>query len=497
MLSLIDVLAMSSPLRLATIATIAGILFAQPTIQQTYTSCNPTSQSGCTPNTALGTSLNVDFSSASDDFTAQGAPTYGSDGASFTVAQSGNAPTLTSKWYIMFGRYEVVMKAAPGAGIVSSAVLQSDDLDEIDWEWLGAESGQVQSNYFGKGQTTTYDRAAVHAVSNSQSDFHTYAIEWTEDQIVWSIDGTTVRVLSSSDANGQYPQTPMQLKLGAWSGGDPSNSPGTIQWAEGPTDYSQGPFTMVVKSLSVVDFSTGTAYTYGDQSGAWTSIESTGGAVNGNSGAASGTSAAAPVITSTSSGSVEPFSGTHAECSTCTTPGLGTWTISTVSEATATETTYPGLPAGWTVSGSGKVVPPSAAPLTSPLASSTLSPVVSPAASCSGLSYSTVTSYDEQGFLTTAIVPVGVSTGWDEQGFATTIFPSGCGPAATVTAAKALLAKADALATITSSGLLTLPSAAATVVASANTPTSGTNGHRSVQWASAACTVLLSLIWFL
>ncbi len=43
------------------------------------------------------------------------------------------------------------MKAAPGAGIVSSVVLESDDLDEIDWEWVGATAGEAQSNYFGKG----------------------------------------------------------------------------------------------------------------------------------------------------------------------------------------------------------------------------------------------------------------------------------------------------------------------------------------------------------
>jgi beta-glucanase (GH16 family) len=44
----------------------------------------------------------------------------------------------------MFGKVEVAMKAAPGAGIVSSVVLQSDTLDEIDWEWLGADPDEVQ-----------------------------------------------------------------------------------------------------------------------------------------------------------------------------------------------------------------------------------------------------------------------------------------------------------------------------------------------------------------
>jgi hypothetical protein len=42
------------------------------------------------------------------------------------------------------------MKAAPGVGIVSSIVLQSDNLDEVDWEWIGGVDSRVQQNYFGK-----------------------------------------------------------------------------------------------------------------------------------------------------------------------------------------------------------------------------------------------------------------------------------------------------------------------------------------------------------
>lgn len=59
---------------------------------------------------------------------------YGSsDGAHFRVEKSKDSPTIVSNFYIMWGKFEVTMKAAPGAGIVSSIVLQSDDLDEIDW----------------------------------------------------------------------------------------------------------------------------------------------------------------------------------------------------------------------------------------------------------------------------------------------------------------------------------------------------------------------------
>ncbi|KAF2240891.1 glycoside hydrolase family 16 protein [Trematosphaeria pertusa] len=343
------------------VAALASAAFlALPASAQTYTNCNPLSRTDCPPDSALGKTVNIDFSSASDSFTAQGNPTYDSNGASFTVAKSGDSPQLTSKWYIMFGQVDVELKAAPGAGIVSSFVMQSDCLDEIDWEWLGADGSEVQSNYFGKGQTTTYNRGAFHANPGNQDGFIKYTIIWTSEQIVWQIGGQTVRTLTPAESSNQYPQTPMQIKVGAWSGGDPANAPGTIEWARGPTDYSQGPFTMQVKSLTVKDYSTGTQYTYGDQSGTWQSIESNGGQINGG-----GTPIEdePPAITSSVNGQPIPF--TPSETSAYTRPSEYPWvpdtTMSTVPQATYSN--YPGLPSGWTVSDSGKVVPPSLAPV--------------------------------------------------------------------------------------------------------------------------------------
>ena len=58
---------------------------------------------------------------------------YGGKGrAVFRTGKPKDAPTIISSFYIMWGRYEVVLKPAPGARIVSSIVLQSDDRDEID-----------------------------------------------------------------------------------------------------------------------------------------------------------------------------------------------------------------------------------------------------------------------------------------------------------------------------------------------------------------------------
>lgn len=129
----------------------------------------------------------------------------------------------------MFGRVDIKVKAAPGRGIVSSAVLQSDDLDEIDWEWLGIDDAKVQTNYFGKGDTTTYSRGAFHDDYGNHDEFHTYTIDWTKDQIAWMIDDKTVRVVTPESAPvNQYPESPMMVRIGAWAGGDPNNAPGTI-----------------------------------------------------------------------------------------------------------------------------------------------------------------------------------------------------------------------------------------------------------------------------
>lgn len=345
-----------------------------------------TSTGGCHPDPALGKSINVAFTSPSTYFKPQGNPTYGSDGVSFTIVKPGDAPQLNSNFYIMFGHVEYVIQAAPGAGIVSSAVLQSDDLDEIDWEWLGADNGQVQSNYFGKGLTTTYNRGAFHPDPSNQNGFHTYAIDWTADRIVWSIDGVSVRTLTPDIAEaGQYPQTPMQIKVGSWSGGDSTNQVGTIrksirsfaltliaqltftvEWAGGPTNYGAGPYSMIMKSIAVADYSTGTQYTYSGSSGNWQSIQAAGGKVNSNGGSgASPAGSAAPAVTSASNGAPMPFEGTHSDStSTFSAPNVYPWvaSASTLQTSTVAEpTTYAGLPSGWTVTSSGKVVPPSGA----------------------------------------------------------------------------------------------------------------------------------------
>ncbi|KAJ5923629.1 Cell wall glucanase [Penicillium verhagenii] len=328
-----------------------GLLLSSTLVgAQTYTNCNPL-QKTCPADPAFGKADHTFAftSGASSDFSATGTVNYDSTkGAAFTVAKQGDGPLIQSNFYIMFGKVEYTIQAAPGTGIVSSAVLQSDDLDEIDWEWLGGDNSQVQTNYFGKGDTSTFNRGAFSPNSGNHDGFHTYSVDWTSSQIVWALDGTTVRTLTPGTADtNQYPQTPMMIKVGVWAGGDPNNPKGTIQWAGGETDYTKGPFTMYMKSMTVTDYSTGTSYSYSDKTGTWGSITSDGGKVNGNKADEPTTTQTAPAVTTATVNIPVPWDGTHKETATFTTPDTWPWVATDSPTAGSTDSAT-----GWE-SGSG------------------------------------------------------------------------------------------------------------------------------------------------
>ncbi|KAK7915015.1 hypothetical protein PG985_012718, partial [Apiospora marii] len=252
--------------------------FSPPVSAQLHSDCNPMHED-CPADPALGAAHTFIFNSTPPTGvfnTTAGEVKYDKDtGAAFTINKRGESPTLTSNFYFFFGRTEVVMKAAPGQGIISSIVWKSDVLDEVDWEFLGTKPEEASSNYFGKDRRDNTN-AGYHKVEGGvQADYHNYTSVWTKDQLDWYIDGKLIRTLLPENANKteNYPQTPMMLSIGIWAGGDPSLPQGTIDWAGGPTQFDKGPYTMYVKSARVEDFSSGKEYVYGDKSGHWDSIQ--------------------------------------------------------------------------------------------------------------------------------------------------------------------------------------------------------------------------------
>ena len=125
----------------------------------------------------------------------------------------------------------------------SAVVLQSDDLDEIDLEFVGSNTTHAENNYYGKGNTT--DEAArakwYPTPSSPMDDFHNYTTRWSNESLEWYIDGNVVRTVAYADANGGkgYPQSPMNVRIGVWAGGDKKNNNYTVQWAGGQIDYDK------------------------------------------------------------------------------------------------------------------------------------------------------------------------------------------------------------------------------------------------------------------
>ncbi|KAG9253745.1 glycoside hydrolase family 16 protein [Emericellopsis atlantica] len=253
---------------------------------QTFTDCDPLEKT-CSPDAAFGkNSVSCDWTKgACSAF--EGLPgttvSYDSKGAIFSIEKESNAPTMATHKRIFFGRVDVELIAAAGQGIVTSLVFESADLDEIDWEWVGGDNEQVQSNYFGKGDTTTYDRGAYHPVSKPLTTLHKYSLDWTKDRINWEIDGEVVRTLTYDEAKSgtRYPQTPMEVKIGTWVAGGKNSAKGTVEWAGGYTDFDKAPFNAYYKSISIVDYAGGDApttddikeYVWTDHTGSYESIK--------------------------------------------------------------------------------------------------------------------------------------------------------------------------------------------------------------------------------
>ena len=198
---------------------------------------------------------------------------FGPNGAELTFAKRFDAPLIRTNFYFFFGSIEYVVQGAPGKGIVSSMVLLSDDLDEVDWEMTGTGGSQIETNYYGKG-VPDYNNYQYVNVTSPQTEFHTYGVQWSSEALVWYIDNVVVRTVTAAQAGDYFPQTPMHVSLSLWDGGDPTEAPGTQNWAGGENTFPiTENYTMYIKSVKINNAMPGGGYQYTDMSGSWQSIK--------------------------------------------------------------------------------------------------------------------------------------------------------------------------------------------------------------------------------
>ncbi|KAK8115194.1 hypothetical protein PG999_007263 [Apiospora kogelbergensis] len=259
---------------------------------QLYSDCNPMLTDGCPAKKGWPSSnYYIDFTKetslpANWIMANYEIVNFNAKGAEFSFVNKGDAPNLWTDFYMLGGRYDVVMKIAPGVGVISSAVLWGDTLDEIDWEFSGNQFGHepfpsadgmhvIQTNIF--GQSLSWDGAATFEpwVLKPYEQFHTYSVEWDADFIRWYVDDKVMREVRPKDipSHSKMPQGPMKLQLGVWDGGDPDNGYWTKKWAGGETDLKGGPYTTWVKSVNITNKYPACSYKYNGKSGLRDSIE--------------------------------------------------------------------------------------------------------------------------------------------------------------------------------------------------------------------------------
>ena len=233
---------------LALLAAAATLVSAQ-----TSSECDPTKKT-CPQDPALGTTFSTTFNNSMTEFdpnlfnitAGEDLIEFTDEGAQLSISASGESVTVETAFYIFWGSVELLFRAASGQGIISTLVLLSDDLDEIDWEIKGGNTSSVTCNYFGWGNTSQFNSEFIPTVGDgwgsqgAMGDLHNYTVVWNENQLEWLLDGESVRTAPYQKA-GLWPQTPSFLKFGIWSAGDTNKQPkGTVKWAGGPTDWSKG-----------------------------------------------------------------------------------------------------------------------------------------------------------------------------------------------------------------------------------------------------------------
>ncbi len=122
---------------------------------------------------------------------------------------SGKIETL-GKVGFKYGRLEARIKISAGTGVWPAFWMLGANRNDVDWplcgeidiaEWRGDNMGSVAQTlhmpgHFGGGGLTN----SVNLSSPADTNFHDYAVEWSEDRITWFVDGQTTQTLTRDDA---------------------------------------------------------------------------------------------------------------------------------------------------------------------------------------------------------------------------------------------------------------------------------------------------------
>lgn len=99
------------------------------------------------------TVLNTKYlgNASESDWTYSGFPKYEDGNLVMTMPKESVGTLFANNHYIWYGKISGKIKSSRGKGVVTAFILLSDVKDEIDYEWVGADLADVQTNYYWQG----------------------------------------------------------------------------------------------------------------------------------------------------------------------------------------------------------------------------------------------------------------------------------------------------------------------------------------------------------
>lgn len=141
-----------------------------------------------------------------------------------------------------YGTYEVRMKSATGSGLNSAfftyiGPTDKKPHDEIDFEVLGKNTGQVQLNQYVSAKGN--NEKLVPVAGGADQGFNDYAFIWEESRLRYFVNGKLVHEVTDKT---KIPQNPQKIFVSLW-GTD------TLKQWMGAFSYTQ-PTSMTVDRIS-------------------------------------------------------------------------------------------------------------------------------------------------------------------------------------------------------------------------------------------------------
>lgn len=155
-----------------------------------------------------------------------------------------------------YGRFEARIKLPVGQGIWPAFWMLGANIDEVGWprcgeidimEYRGQEPRVLHGTVHGPGYQGDLSLGTRHVLAQGgfHLGFHVFAVEWSEDSIVWQVDGHTYHTVTPADlppGTEWVFDAPFFILLNVAVGG---------RWVGAPDENTAFPQTMLVDWVRV------------------------------------------------------------------------------------------------------------------------------------------------------------------------------------------------------------------------------------------------------